>query len=113
MLRLWEREATLSQSALLLELGDASNPDAARANAIRRLMECSRAPLIVTTGERRPLQRRPTLAFDVAQPSTDEQRSIWHSALGSVASKLNGQVEALLSNFRLNGLTIQASCGET
>lgn len=113
LLRLWEREATLSQSALLLELDDAANRDAARASAINRIMESARTALIVTTRERRPLQHRPTLAFDVANPSTDEQRSIWHSALGSDAPQLNGQVEALVSNFSLNGPTIQAACAET
>ena len=49
LMRLWEREAALSAGALLLDCHDLEPSDAARGQALKRLIESIRGPLFVAT----------------------------------------------------------------
>ena len=53
LLRVWEREAALSNSALLLECDGIDRADAARESAISHWMEASRGVAILSHRERR------------------------------------------------------------
>lgn len=110
MIRLWEREAALSASALLLDCEEIDAADTARLNAVARLIERMRGALIVAGRDRRHIRQRLTVAFDVGRPTAGEQRAIWRSALGVLAPDLNGQIEALVSQFNLNPQAIRSTC---
>jgi ATP-dependent 26S proteasome regulatory subunit len=113
LMQVWEREAALSQAALLLDCDELElGGDAAKESAIARLIEGSVSPLIVSTRDRRRMRLRPAIAFDVRQPTAPEQRAIWQNVLGERAVGLNGQVEVLVSNFNLTLPTIHAVCAE-
>jgi hypothetical protein len=112
LLRLWEREAALSTSALLLDCDEITATDAAREHVIARLIEGINGALIVTSRERLRARQRPTITIDVRKPTASEQRTIWQEALGEMASSLHGIVEALVSQFNLSVPTIQAACAE-
>ena len=88
LLRLWEREALLQNGTLCLEANDENvaaeaaptheliaNRIASRAGAL------SGVPLIVSGRERRKALGRTTLSFEVAKPTTSEQRLLWQAAL--------------------------------
>ena len=107
MRRLWEREAILSESVLLLECDEA---EVSHQKAIRWLIEHTRGALIVSSKERVRAHQRTVITFDVVTPSAAEQRALWHHALGPLAGALNGQVEQLVSQFNLSGSAIQAVC---
>ena len=111
--RLWEREAALSESALLLDADELDRADAVRTSAITRLMMQMNGALMISCRERYRLpqrQLRPIITFDVHKPSVSEQRSAWQSALGGV--KLNGHVEGLVSQFNLSASAIRAASAE-
>ncbi len=111
--RLWEREAALSESALLLDGDELDRADAVRTGAITRLMMQMNGPLIISGRERYHLpqrQLRPIITFDVRKPSVSEQRSAWQSALSGV--KLNGHVEGLVSQFNLSASAIRTASVE-
>jgi hypothetical protein len=114
LLRLWEREAALSASALLLDCDelDASNP--ARASAVARLVERANYPLVVASRERRQTPRRTVITLDVRKPTSREQRALWNAALAATerGADLNGQVEALVSQFSLGAQAIRAASAE-
>ena len=114
LIRLWEREAALGNSALLLDCEDLEAADSARQNVVARFIEHMRSPLIVTGRGRRhmPSGQRLAVAFDVGRPTTDEQRALWQSALGASAASLNGQVEILVNQFNLSSQTIRSTCLE-
>jgi ATP-dependent 26S proteasome regulatory subunit len=112
LIRLWEREAILSTSALLLDCNTMNFSDPMRANALARLIERVSGALIVSCRERLHMLQRPAITFDVPRPSTSEQRSVWQSALGAVAHRLNGQVDVLVSQFSLNVPAIYAASAE-
>ena len=116
LLRLWEREATLNASALLLDCEDADSPatgDAAHESIVTRFVEGVGGPLIIASSERRSAfgrRHRPIITFDVQKPTAPEQRELWHKTLGTRRSggALNGHVERLVSHFDLSTPVIQA-----
>jgi hypothetical protein len=95
--RLWEREAILSGSALVLECepGDeAAGTAAAFADA---------ADVLVLLSGRDPLRlrRRSALRIDVPRPTSAEQRTLWEEALGADAARLDGSLDGLILQFEL------------
>ncbi|VVB53814.1 Cell division protein C [uncultured archaeon] len=110
-IRLWEREAILSASALLVDFDIADTTDAAHDRAINQLIECTNGALIIASGERRSVHQRQMVTFDVRKPTPGEQCTVWQSMLGRVTD-LNGQVEAIASQFNLSTHTIHDVCAE-
>jgi hypothetical protein len=113
LIRLWEREAALSGSALLLDCDELEPTDPVRQRALARLVEACPAALVVSVRERRNLGPRPALTLTVGKPAVSEQRALWQHALGEAASHLNGQLEALLGQFSLSSQEIDAVREET
>jgi SpoVK/Ycf46/Vps4 family AAA+-type ATPase len=56
-----------------------------------------------------PSRRRPAVVVEVSRPTSDEQRQLWHTALGEHAPRLNGQVDAITGQFDLAIPAIQAA----
>jgi ATPase family associated with various cellular activities (AAA) len=110
LLRLWEREAALSASALLLDCDELDSSDPARASAVARLIECANYPLVVASRERRQTPRRTVITLDVRKPTIREQRALWDAALTDAG--FNGHVETLVSQFSLGAHAIRAASAE-
>jgi len=112
LIQRWEREVLLTSSILLLDC-DALNPTAPHLqNAILSLIQETNTPLIITTEERLYSPQRPLITYDVPKLTHNEQLAIWQSTLGLDAAELNGQVEALVTQFNLGTLAIQTACAE-
>jgi len=108
--RLWEREAILGRSGLLIEVDDGAEPDIhGRAAAF-----ADAAALGIVVGGREPvrLRRRLGVRVDVARPSAGEQRRLWEEALGESAASLNGSLDALVSQFDLGADAIAAAAAQ-
>ncbi len=112
LMRLWAREYALRPAALLIDCDEVDLSDIARENAIQELIEGISNPLIITSHERKRSRQRPLITFDVHQPTTTEQRTLWYNTLGEATTNLNGQVEKLVSHFNLSAPNIQAICTE-
>jgi hypothetical protein len=108
--RLWEREAVLSGSALLVDCQDLEGTDSLR--PALSLLERLQGMLIVTAREPLRARKRPLIRLDVNKPSTAEQQSLWRDALGPLAQELNGQIETLTSQFDLGTQGIRAASAE-
>lgn len=108
-IRLWGREAVLSNCALLLECHEFDANDAARAASITRLIEGLDSPLIISNVERQRTSHKSILTLDVRKPTPAEQRVIWHDALNEISVNLNGQVQALVSQFNLSAQKVHAA----
>ncbi|MBO3457564.1 ATP-binding protein [Aetokthonos hydrillicola Thurmond2011] len=109
LIRLWEREAILSNTALLL---DCQHLDSAETTRAIRFIERMRGLLIVVTREPLRTHRRSLLRFNVNKPSPSEQKLLWQNALGNWAADINGQIEPLVMQFNLSTQGIQAACLE-
>jgi ATPase family associated with various cellular activities (AAA) len=110
--RLWEREAALQASALLLDQEEHENP-----HAVLSFIEGLRGMIVVIGREPlRPRERsvmRPVLRFDVDRPSAAEQRALWREALGPLAPRLNGQLDPLIAQFNLSADRIRSASLQT
>jgi hypothetical protein len=111
-LRLWEREAILSSSALLLECDDADTPESLPAGVLGSLVEWVRSPLIISTRTSRQAAFRSIVPFDVLNPTPREQSDLWRSALQPSFPNVNGEVDALISQFSLNPAAIHSAAGQ-
>lgn len=107
MLRLWEREAVLNSSALLLECDD-EHQETASAVAVSWLMETIRTPLIVATRSARKPAHRSMVLFEVENPTRSEQAELWQEALPSFPT-LNGKLSAVVSQFNLGPAAIRSA----
>lgn len=112
LIRLWEREAVLSGSVLLLDCNALEQVDSGYARSVTHLIERLNAPLIVSSPERRSISYRPVVTFEVSQPSFSEQHQVWQRALGEDISQLNGSLDLLLTQFSLSPAAIHAASAE-
>ncbi len=110
--RLWEREAILSTSALLIECDDPDGTEAPPEVAVASLLDSIRSPLLVSTRCSRQCAHRSVLLFDVAKPTAAEQIEIWHGALAAASPGLNGDVAELASQFSLSSNTIRSAADQ-
>ena len=105
--RLWEREASLTSCALLIDCDDIDGPEASR--AALALLESIQGILFVTGREALPLSRRHGIGVDVDKPAESEQQALWQAALGLNHAQLDGQLDAAIAQFRLDVRGIQAA----
>jgi hypothetical protein len=115
LVRLWEREAALGGSVLLVEwdsLGPDPAADPARARSVGRLIDRLHGLVIVTDRERRRIAHRPAVSFDVARPTSAEQRAAWHAALGPSADADPAGVDAIAAQFSLGLPAIRSAAAE-
>jgi hypothetical protein len=112
LLRLWEREAILNSSALLLESDDTDGPETLPAGVLSSLVEWMRSPLIISTRTSRQASLRNVVSFDVVNPTTVEQVELWRGALQPSFPSVNGEVETLVSQFSLNSSAIHSAAGQ-
>lgn len=106
LVRLWEREAALSQSALLLDCRALA--DSSREPAIVQFMEMLNSGLILASSERRQSENRTLITIEVHSPTSEEQQSLWEQTLRSTSVDLNGTIPALVSQFNLSAPTIRS-----
>ncbi|HUL53032.1 MAG TPA: ATP-binding protein [Opitutaceae bacterium] len=104
LMRIWEREAVFSASALLLECDHGEAGDAAA-----RFIEHTGGVLLVATREPRPGRFRPAVHLAVDKPTAREQRLLWQAALGGAAAELNGELDALIGQFDFSASGIRAA----
>ncbi|HYX40255.1 MAG TPA: ATP-binding protein, partial [Pyrinomonadaceae bacterium] len=102
--RLWEREAVLQTSALLLEQTDAETT-----TVTLSFIETVRGLLFIAGREVPRPRGRTSLRLDVHKPSVAEQQQLWQHALGPLAEQLNGQLDTLTAHFSLSAEAIQAA----
>ncbi len=105
--RLWDREAVLSRSALLLDASELEGSAAQR--AVCGFVERLRGPVLVSARE--PLRglRRVSLRLDVDLARPAEQRAMWDATLGGAAASLNGELDAIVQQFHLNSSAVRSA----
>ncbi|HEY9754206.1 MAG TPA: ATP-binding protein, partial [Oculatellaceae cyanobacterium] len=108
-IRLWEREAALGSNVLLLDCNEVDSIDSAREKLLNLLIERIRSPLIISSKERRHLQRE-VVSFDIPKLTAQEQHTIWRNLLCNTGFDV--KVDSLVSQFNLNTQTIHNACAE-
>jgi hypothetical protein len=106
--RLWEREALLSHSALLVEADEMDTADQAR--TLLAFLENVNGIVFVSRRDALRAWRRPIVRFDIGKPTSAEQTELWNESLGENFGPLNGQVEKVVAQFSLGPRNIAAAC---
>jgi hypothetical protein len=109
-IRLWDREAALSGSALLIDCNDVDGPENSLDGALAALIEAVRGPLFVSTREPRQAGSRAVRLLEVNPLTAEEQGEIWRGALPELAG-MNGTPAKLGSQFSLSPSTIRSIAG--
>lgn len=99
--RLWEREAALSRSALLLECDELDGSDTAHASAAMRFCERVRGFVMLSSSTHATPIERPLVIFDVARPTSEEQHALWIEALEIPTESWNGKIKSIIGQFNL------------
>jgi hypothetical protein len=108
-LRLWEREAILSGTALLLESEDLHTTDAS-SPTITLLLESLHAPLIFSSRQPHSIVSRPRAVFYTSRPTRAEQAELWRTSLRSPHTTLNEtQIDTLVAQFNLTPIAIRSA----
>lgn len=106
--RLWEREASLTGSALLIECDGPDETASGKLPAFIGLAEQIRG-VVILGGEQRPGPgQRAAVTAEIPRPTPDEQRALWRAALGPAAERLNGQLDRVVGHFMLGAPEIAA-----
>ena len=108
--KLWEREAVLSDSVLLIEVDDGDEPDVAR--RLDAFVEVVGMPVAISASEPPRLDRTATARVDVPRTTAGEQRLLWEAALGEHAAALNGSLDALVAQFDLGAHAIAGAAAQ-
>jgi hypothetical protein len=108
--RLWEREAVLGNSALLLEGDDSDHPEHQR--AATALAERLSGLVAVASPNPWRFTRRLSVRFDVERPPPAEQESLWRGVLGAVSEGMNGQLGNVVAQFSLSAAGMRAAGAE-
>ncbi len=107
--RLWEREAALGSSALLVEVDDVG---AGRLTVVSSFLEQTAAALLLAGRSRWRLDNRAILSFDVPSATAAEQRRIWQETLALDEGRMDEDLDRLISQFDLPPSRIRAACAE-
>jgi vesicle-fusing ATPase len=99
LLRVWEREAALAGSGLLLVVDEMDHVETLRAAAA--FVERVRATLLVAGREPLRLAGRTLPRFDVRKPSGREQAELWRCSLAPLLGQL--QIQPAISTSTANG----------
>jgi hypothetical protein len=105
--RLWEREALLSDCALLIE-----DESANESTSLIPFLETTQAFLFVTSPQSPRTRSRRIVRVEVNRPSAGEQKAAWRQALGPVVEQLNGQLDLVATQFDLGFHSINEASQE-
>lgn len=108
--RLMEREMLLSGGVLLLVCEGPGNGERERDGTVVRFIDHLRARLLVSTTEPRRGGRRPVVTLEATRPTREEQRALWHAALGGQGEAVASEVDRLITQFDLDHTGIRAAC---
>ncbi len=108
--RLWEREAALSDSVLLIDLIGMESSQMRTASAF---LETLGSPVWVASTETLPLANKAFVRLEIPQPSYAEQRQIWQAVLGPLADEIEGELDHLVAQFKLSPADIEAAVTAT
>ena len=100
LIRLWERDAALSGSVLLLDCDGMDRSDPIRENAINKFIQRMNGALIINTSSRNQIWQRQMFTLEIQKPTAREQKDVWMRILGTEGLDLN--VEGLVSQFNLS-----------
>jgi hypothetical protein len=104
--QLWDRDAVLTGSALLLQ-ADGASP--AQWEVVSGLADRINGLLLVAGSGALGLHQRELVTLKIERPKADEQGALWKNILGEHAEKLNGELDRVAQHFALDFASIKTA----
>jgi hypothetical protein len=108
--RLWEREAMLASSVLVVDCDDTDGVDVQR--TVSAFAERAAGLIVVTAREPIRLRRRMAVRLDVPRPTAGEQTALWGDMLAGVVGDDAGELGNVVSQFSLSAPAIRSAGAE-
>jgi hypothetical protein len=106
--RHWNREALLANGGLYLTSeGTETGGEASRLTAA--FLARIRSPLAVDAGEAGPPDGLAAVRVTLPEPSAAERREVWAANLGAAATLMNGALDSIADQFRLDTSGIRSA----
>ena len=105
--RLWEREAVLSHTALLIEQNEGQDLLGAR-----RFLEQARSLTLLAVKEPLIALQRMSHRVEVPSLTQADQLAVWKAGLGTSAAGLNGHLGEVVSQFQMGPAGIREVCDD-
>ncbi|MBE9010667.1 ATP-binding protein [Pseudanabaenaceae cyanobacterium LEGE 13415] len=113
-IRHWQREALLTNGALLIRCDDFDRLSHDRISSIVHLIEQIHCPILIISRESLSSIQRPSIRCDVPKPTSEEQFTIWQAAIHQKSSaKSNRKLRELCAQFNLSTSMIQSAIAAT
>jgi ATP-dependent 26S proteasome regulatory subunit len=106
LLRLWRREALLTDSVLVLDDHDSASA------SLHAVLDELNGPLAVLSREPVRGSAGALVGLDVSKPNASEQATLWRHALGSSGTGLHDTVDVLIGQFDLDPAAIAAAAAD-
>ena len=103
--RLWEREAALMESVLLV-----NHQENDHQHHVTSFVDDTRSLLIVASNDSRLTHTRDSVHLETPESNSNEQLELWRRALGAKAHQFNGKLEQLAWQFQIDEKTISSTC---
>ncbi|MGH2674144.1 MAG: ATP-binding protein [Actinomycetota bacterium] len=107
--RIWEREAVLSGSVLVLEADEGTPED--RRRVLLSFLEAVHAPTVVSTADPIRSGVRPFVRIDVGTPTAEERAALWRALLGG-HDDLQPEIDRVVGQFDLGVQGMRAATAE-
>jgi ATPase family associated with various cellular activities (AAA) len=109
--RLWEREAALTGSALLVDCEDWQLAEPAPRAALASFADGMQAALLVAAPHP-PAALESAIRAEVPRPTSRERRALWAETLGPRGGELNGRLDAIVDQFVLEHADVRAATAD-
>lgn len=110
LLRLWERQAVLANSVLLVDCENIDHFEESKRKVLNTFVEEMRDVVIVSAPEPLYFAHRRCLTYEVSKPTREEQQALWEEYLSPAGLKGNIRTERFVSQFNLSGSKIRDVC---
>ncbi|MGF1487525.1 MAG: ATP-binding protein [Prochloraceae cyanobacterium] len=101
------REWILNDAILLLELDELDSLEPQLKFSVFKFIKSLECPLIVSSRERLYFENIETITYQIDLPSTSEQKLLWKQSLKEISSKLNDDIDRIVSHFSFSSETIE------
>ena len=109
---LLEREMFLNMSALIIDCDKEYISEQARQHIFKCFCNSFNGTLIISSKNRFDKLQRSMVIFDVNNPTSNEQQTVWNNFLGRDADKMNGKLSSIISQFNMSTQAIRSASYE-
>jgi len=113
LLRLWERQAVLNNSVLLIDCQHIDHVEESKRKLLDRFVEEVSGAVVISAPEPLSFPLKRSCLYEIAKPTRKEQQALWETHLASDDPEAGISIERFVSQFNLSRAGIQDICEQS